>query len=701
MSSPLFDQLLARLTAPPTDHPHFKGPPLDITGLGARELGRLWPHLQRQRNHVENAGGFEAARSILQQAQTLGLAPAIDEASALECFRDLEPGALARAIEILALMDCRPSAAFASEARRVLGTPTDWTANRMQAAVLARLAGGLYAELLASVADHFAESPYVISEFEVLESVGESAMLAFASSPFIACFGPHFHPDAADPAQALAEEPAYVEFSERALRQAAQRLTDIHGGVVPYEADGAFTVDDAAVIARAARVAMLRDEPWLGAILGTLLPRSCVAPTSAKTAPSQSLAIALGHSIQSAPTPEGVLALREALKVVRHASVEKKLSRNLKPAERALAARPEMALRLAVDAKTDKRQATMLATCLEAGFWRELRMSWQEWCQRLVHTPAGASFGSGLIWREISSGASFMVDAARKSKSPALIGFDGNAVGVPDSAMVGLWHPLHADEAGREGWQAYIESRRIRQPIRQAFREHYLPGPGESGSSLSDIFAGHVLSIRPLIGLARREGWLIDKWEGLRRMFGDVRVSFRVGADLYPGAEGDGESRTLGFERRRGRQWQPVTIGELPPALFSEACRAVDLLVSVTAFAIDDDLLAETRPVASSRKRPPVSEEPTPTRMARMRHAVLRRVFAPLASEGRVNLGERHLHVGEHAIHLSTARVTRAGAPVDVEIPAGSPQLQAVPWLPYDEKLLQKIVNTAGVLLAR
>ena len=86
----------------------------------------------------------------------------------------------------------------------------------------------------------------------------------------------------------------------------------------------------------------------------------CVAPTAAKTAPSQSLAIALGHAVETIPTPESVRALRDALATVRHAGVQK-LARNLKPAERALGERPHTALRMTLDAKP-KKQLTMLAT---------------------------------------------------------------------------------------------------------------------------------------------------------------------------------------------------------------------------------------------------------------------------------------------------------------------------------------------------
>src|SRR5262249_47123866 len=130
-----------------------------------------------------------------------------------------------------------------------------------------------------------------------------------------------------DAVRLLADEPAYVEFAREVLVEAADAIAAIQAGSVPYVADRAFPRDDCQVIARAARVAAWRDEPWLGALILRLLPGVCVAPTNAKTVPSQSLAIALGHAIETVPTPEGVQALVDALELVRHAGVAQKLAR--------------------------------------------------------------------------------------------------------------------------------------------------------------------------------------------------------------------------------------------------------------------------------------------------------------------------------------------------------------------------------------
>ena len=67
---------------------------------------------------------------------------------------------------------------------------------------------------------------------------------------------------------------------------------------------------------------------------------------------------------------------------MRHAGVQKKLARNLKPAERALGERPHTALRMTLDAKPDKKQLTMLATCMEAGFWQSMTLGHAEWRER-------------------------------------------------------------------------------------------------------------------------------------------------------------------------------------------------------------------------------------------------------------------------------------------------------------------------------
>jgi hypothetical protein len=60
----------------------------------------------------------------------------------------------------------------------------------------------------------------------------------------------------------------------------------------------------------------------------------------------------------------------------------------------------------------------------------------------------------------------------------------------------------------------------------------------------------------------------------------------------------------------------------------------------------------------------------------------------------------RHVHVGPYAVHLSTGRVTRNGEPVDVELPAPYAE-PPMPWLPYDERFLERIAHTVVLLAYR
>ncbi|WP_254640456.1 MULTISPECIES: hypothetical protein [Burkholderia] len=148
--------------------------------------------------------------------------------------------------------------------------------------------------------------------------------------------------------------------------------------------------------------------------------------------------------------------------------------------------------------------------------------------------------------------------------------------------------------------------------------------------------------------------------------------------------------------------------------MFSEVARAVDLLVSVSAFALDDDA---TRAAAAAvlsvdpiRQREieaerwqrlnRLSDLPLGV-MARHRKHVLSLVFADAIAQGRMTIDERHVRVGTWSVHCATGRVTRDGEPVEpaTEPPPSPSPLRAVPWLPYDEALLQRIVDVVAGLL--
>lgn len=668
--------LRARLEGAAVDHARFAGPPVDFNDWTPEELGAIWGALHRAaRFGHDDIARLNLARTLLEQVTEAGLAPQLAGAvflDALDAAAEYN-GEWEYVIGCLTCLQGEAPAGTAVQARRILGETSGWAERPYQAWLLARLAGddapAQFAQLMEERHARY-PMPLTLQELALLPQLAQASLLALAGSPH-SSFWNRDSIGEADPAEVLADDAAYVDFARTILEQAARHIAAIHDGSVPYAADAAFATADSPVLARAARVAAYRDDGWFRPVITVLLPLACVAPGAAKSAPSQSLAMALGHAVETIPTPESLLALRTALAQVRHAGIRKKLERNLKPAERALAERPDIAWRIGMPGPMGKRRQAMLARRLEAGYASEVWFGLDQW--RALRDDADIDMvARALVWRT-ADGQAFMLDGEGS------IDAQGQPVALPEQGDIGLWHPLHGSGEQRAAWQALLTQRRVRQPLRQVYREIYAP-PGDDSAP----FAGYQLSLPTLLGLARREGWRLDDDEGLSRQFGAWRVLLRLGGRVYPGAGGACTSNGLA----------PAQMMPMAPVAYSEACRAVDLLVSASALA-----LVEEEQSAQREERLFYLANLAPGPMAGMRRTVLRQVFAQQIEAGRMALEPRHLTVGRHAIHLVTGRVTLDGAEVATEVLAKGNKLGAVPWLPHDEALLEKIVGLAGQLL--
>ena len=668
--------LRARLEGAAVDHARFAGPPVDFNDWTPEELGAIWGALHRAaRFSHDDIARLNLARTLLEQVTEAGLAPQLAGAvflDALDAAAEYN-GEWEYVIGCLACLQGEAPAGTAAQARRILGETSGWAERPYQAWLLARLAGddapAQFAQLMEERHARY-PMPLTLQELALLPQLAQASLLALAGSPH-SSFWNRDSIGEADPAEVLADDAAYIDFARTILEQAARHIAAIHDGSVPYAADAAFATADSPVLARAARVAAYRDDGWFRPVIAILLPLACVAPGTAKSAPSQSLAMALGHAVETIPTPESLLALRTALAQVRHAGIRKKLERNLKPAERALAERPDIAWRIGMPGPMGKRRQAMLACRLEAGYASEVWFGLDQW--RALRDDADIeTVARALVWRT-GDGQAFMLDGK------GAIDAQGQPVQLPEQGDIGLWHPLHGSGEQRAAWQALLAHRRVRQPLRQVYREIYAP-PGDNSAP----FAGYQLSLPTLLGLARREGWRLDDDEGLSRQFGAWRVLLRLGGRVYPGAGGACTSNGLA----------PAQMMPMAPVAYSEACRAVDLLVSASALA----LVAEEQSVQREERLFYLANL-APGPMAGMRRTVLRQVFAQQIEAGRMALEPRHLTVGRHAIHLVTGRVTLDGAEVATEVLAKGNKLGAVPWLPHDEALLEKIVGLAGQLL--
>ncbi|MFA1545378.1 DUF4132 domain-containing protein [Actinomadura chokoriensis] len=559
-------------------------------------------------------------------------------------------------------------------------------------------------------------------------------------------------PPRPDAWERVAAVPAYARFARRALETAAVRARAIQDGEIPYRADKAFTSDEVGALGRAARLVLLQDEPWLPAFFDRLLPGIAIAPTEAKTLPSQALLYEIVRAALDFPTPELVTAIRAVRRNVRHAGATKQLDRMLKKADAALAERTEVALRIpdpgvlrrevggytAVVAVTDKTelsfekdgkalkgvpapvrrdhkdelkelrdlakrigaQIVTLARALEGGFTVDAPHPFGRWRDTLVHHSIAGPTVRALIW-EIG---------VAPGEWRAVLPATGELPDVPDDAPVRLWHPMRSEPDEVRAWRDLLIDRRIRQPFKQAFREIYLLTPAEEETgTYSNRFAAHLVHYRRMFALFRARGWtsaLLGPWDGggedeAERILaaGEWRVRFsHVLADWADGQEIAGTNRVC-FDRRVDGAWRTAPLAGVPPLVFSEAMRDVDLFVGVTSIAADpmwED--GEGRDYWVREWSADLTES------SRTRRDALERILPRTKIADCCSLDGRHLVVrGElrtYKIHLGSANIAMEPDDAYLCIVPERRALGAKVFLPFEDERLALILSKAFLLAA-
>ncbi|WIX31894.1 DUF4132 domain-containing protein [Salinicola sp. JS01] len=503
---------------------------------------------------------------------------------------------------------------------------------------------------------------------------------------------------ARDPLWDVIEQcPGYGGFAKKALQVAAQRLTEIHNGALPYRADGAFDGAEIAALDRASRYALRRDEEWGHAVMMRLLPDASVAPTSAKTAPSQALAFGLAKAIATFPTPEAITALREANRVVRHAALAKRLRRELGAAERELPFWPERALRIAAHKKLNRTQRATLINALEGSFYTSNRFTFDHWRYLSQRYPGVLSLFESLVWR-VTINQKKTVSFIPRFHEDEVFGIEcldssGKCVEpFPDTAMVDLWHPSEADEEERQAWQHYVVKRRLKQPFRQIWRECFTA----PDSSTPSPYPYQMLSVKPFAGLARKQGWVNDRDGCYYRLFGPLRLVLELSDRVVPGSTGVVEIKMLKLFESTHSGFRPISFVEIPTRLASEMLRCVDLLVSVATIA--EKASVSLSPAERTRRESAamfLAHGRTASAMTQLRRDALEKLFE--GYDARIVFDGHYVRLEDFAIHLGSSVVFHKGERVDFNIP-DQPRSAQVPWLPYDEALLERIVMILMVI---
>lgn len=157
-----------------------------------------------------------------------------------------------------------------------------------------------------------------------------------------------------------------------------------------------------------------------------------------------------------------------------------------------------------------------------------------------------------------------------------------NAIKEEDELYIA--HPLDLYNSGE--WSLYqkdLFDRQLSQPFKQIFRELYLPNEDElANGTVSRRYAGHQVQPRKTVALLRERQWTVSYEEGLQKVFYGENLIARLYAMADWFSPADTESPALEtvqfFDRTT---YKNVALDAVPPRLFSEVMRDVDLVVSV------------------------------------------------------------------------------------------------------------------------
>ncbi|MGL5811682.1 MAG: DUF4132 domain-containing protein, partial [Nocardioides sp.] len=106
-----------------------------------------------------------------------------------------------------------------------------------------------------------------------------------------------------------------------------------------------------------------------------------------------------------------------------------------------------------------------------------------EWRARYLDHPVTGRLARSVIWRFRDSGAPADAPGGEIVGIPVdqdrVMTVSGLAVALTPDAEVRLWHPVAATPEVVGSWREYLLGREVAQPVKQAFRELYVPTPAE------------------------------------------------------------------------------------------------------------------------------------------------------------------------------------------------------------------------------
>ena len=204
-------------------------------------------------------------------------------------------------------------------------------------------------------------------------------------------------------------------------------------------------------------------------------------------------------------------------------------------------------------------------------------------------------------------------------------------------------HPTDLYTSGDwHAYQKFLFDKSIRQPFKQVFRELYVPTPEEIEATQSRRYAGNQIQPQKTVAVLKGRRWVADYEDGLQKIYykENIIATIYAMADWFSPA--DIEAPTLEYVCFHNRKdYKLMKISEIPPVIFSEVMRDVDLAVSVAhAGSVDPETSHSTIEMRS------VLVELTMP-LFHFKNVTIKGSFAHI--EGK--LGKYNIHLGSGVIH--------------------------------------------------
>ena len=264
-----------------------------------------------------------------------------------------------------------------------------------------------------------------------------------------------------------------------------------------------------------------------------------------------------------------------------------------------------------------------------------------------------------------------------------LVSADGAKVSLSPDTEVRIAHPYDLYEQGVwRDFQKYLYDHRITQPYRQVFRELYIKTAEEADQLHSLRYAGNQIQPAKTVATLKSRRWVADVEDGLQKVYYKENIVAQIFAMADWFTPADIEAPTLEWvcfsDRRTGKD---LGISDIPPVIFSEVMRDVDLAVSIAhAGGVDPETSHSTMEV---------------------RAAILSFVL-PLFKLDNVRIEGRHAFItgklADYSVHLGSGVVHQQGGAMIPVLPVHSQHRGRI-FLPFADEDPKTAEIIAKVLL--